>query len=283
MEAQDVYVKSEIDASIADAKKAGTDAYNHVESLNTAMNTRVATLEEHKNDYIAADTTLSTSLKEYTNIAKTDAINVSKTYTDESIKDKVNDETFTNHVNDLNVHIGKDIRLDDDTVLYIVDKDGKIIAQFTEGGFDSKVIKQDGNVVVSKVFINNEIETAFITEEGVLNLPTTKYSSEGGVDLTGYATEKWVTTNYQPKGNYQPAGNYLTSIPSEYITETELSSKKYATETYVTSAIANAKLEGSDVVIPVEDVKVNGTSVITNRVAQIDLSNYASKTDLNSK
>lgn len=34
--------------------------------------------------------------------------------------------------------------------------------------------------------------------------------------LNGYASENWVTENYQP------AGNYLTSVPSEYITETEL-------------------------------------------------------------
>lgn len=40
--------------------------------------------------------------------------------------------------------------------------------------------------------------------------------------LNGYASENWVTENYQPKGDYQPAGDYLTSIPSEYITETEL-------------------------------------------------------------
>ena len=40
--------------------------------------------------------------------------------------------------------------------------------------------------------------------------------------MTGYATENWVTANYQPKGDYQPAGNYLTSIPAEYVTETEL-------------------------------------------------------------
>ena len=40
--------------------------------------------------------------------------------------------------------------------------------------------------------------------------------SGGSTDLTGYATEDWVSANYQTKGNY------LTSIPSEYITETEL-------------------------------------------------------------
>jgi hypothetical protein len=39
--------------------------------------------------------------------------------------------------------------------------------------------------------------------------------------------------------------NYLTSIPSEYITETELEEKNYATETYVTNKIAEAGTGGS--------------------------------------
>ena len=140
-------------------------------------------------------------------------------------------------------------------------------------------IKPTGGIPITD--LTTSIQTSLNKADTALQSIPSEYITE--TDLNGYATESWVTTNYQPKGNYQPAGNYLTSIPSEYITETELSSKKYATETYVTSAIANAKLEGSDIVIPVEDVKVNGTSVITNRVAQIDLSNYASKTDLNSK
>ena len=40
--------------------------------------------------------------------------------------------------------------------------------------------------------------------------------------LTGYATETYVTNYAQPKGNY------LTSVPSEYVTETELNAKGYA-------------------------------------------------------
>ena len=38
---------------------------------------------------------------------------------------------------------------------------------------------------------------------------------------------------------------YLTEIPDEYVTDTELSSKGYATETFVTNAINNAQLGGS--------------------------------------
>ena len=55
--------------------------------------------------------------------------------------------------------------------------------------------------------------------------------------------------------------NYLNSIPSEYVTETELSQKNYATESFVTNKIAEAELSGSDV----------------------DLSGLATKDELNNK
>ena len=53
------------------------------------------------------------------------------------------------------------------------------------------------------------------------------------VDLTGYATETYVNTNFQPKGDY------LTSIPSEYVTETELNSKNYATKSEIPTIPTN--------------------------------------------
>lgn len=55
--------------------------------------------------------------------------------------------------------------------------------------------------------------------------------------------------------------NYINSIPDEYITEDELSLKKFATETFVTNKIAEAELSGGDV----------------------DLSGYATKDELNAK
>jgi hypothetical protein len=54
---------------------------------------------------------------------------------------------------------------------------------------------------------------------------------------------------------------YLSSIPLEYVTETELSGKGYATESYVANKIAEAELSGSDV----------------------DLSGLATKDELNAK
>ena len=54
---------------------------------------------------------------------------------------------------------------------------------------------------------------------------------------------------------------YLKEIPDEYVTDTELSSKGYATETFVTNKIAEASLSGGDV----------------------DLSGYATKDDIPTK
>lgn len=54
---------------------------------------------------------------------------------------------------------------------------------------------------------------------------------------------------------------YITSIPDEYVTDTELISKNYATETFVTTKIAEASLSGGE----------------------IDLSGYATKSEVNDK
>ena len=53
-----------------------------------------------------------------------------------------------------------------------------------------------------------------------------------------------------------------------------------ATEQYVITKVAEAKLEGSDIVIPVQDVKVNGQTVIKDMIADIDLTPYAKTEDI---
>lgn len=50
---------------------------------------------------------------------------------------------------------------------------------------------------------------------------------EGNVDLSDYYTKGETDNKYQPKGNY------LTSIPEEYVTDSELTEKGYATEQWV--------------------------------------------------
>lgn len=73
-------------------------------------------------------------------------------------------------------------------------------------------------------------------------------------DLSGYATIDDIPsvdgfiTKTDADGYYQAKGNYLTTVPAEYVTETELNSKGYATQSSV-----NAK----------QDALVSGTNIKT--------------------
>lgn len=73
-------------------------------------------------------------------------------------------------------------------------------------------------------------------------------------DLSGYATIDDIPsvdgfiTKTDADGYYQAKGNYLTTVPAGYVTETELSSKGYATQ-----ASVNAK----------QDALVSGTNIKT--------------------
>ena len=71
------------------------------------------------------------------------------------------------------------------------------------------------------------------------------------------------------------AGNHVLS---NKVDKEELNG--LATESYVISKVAEAKLEGSDITIPVQDVKVNGTTVVKNMIAEIDLTKFAEKSEV---
>ena len=63
-------------------------------------------------------------------------------------------------------------------------------------------------------------------------------------DLTNKPTIPTVPTKVS---ELQNDSNYLSSIPLEYVTDTKLSEKGYATESFVANKIAEAELSGSDV------------------------------------
>lgn len=79
-------------------------------------------------------------------------------------------------------------------------------------------VELEGNISYGSINLNNYYTKQEIDDK-------LEDIAVGDVDLTSYATKEWVGNKYQPKGNYQPAGNYLTSIPSEYVTETELETR----------------------------------------------------------
>lgn len=71
----------------------------------------------------------------------------------------------------------------------------------------------------------------YATETFVTNKITEASLSGGEVDLSGLATKDELTSGLATKANTEHThSQYLTSIPSEYITETELEAKGYLTE-----------------------------------------------------
>ncbi len=89
---------------------------------------------------------------------------------DQKLAEKTDKTDFNEHVQDTNLHIGDEITLDDNTALYIADKDANIIAKFTQSGFDAKLIRQDDNVVASNVVVDASTDTPYIDEDGTLHL-----------------------------------------------------------------------------------------------------------------
>lgn len=131
---------------------------------------------------------------------------------------------------------------------------------------------------VEQYLIDNPIETGATDEQvaqinrntsdiadieiELSELPTKDYVDKAvqnvQVDLTGYATEQWVTN----KG-------YLTTIPSEYVTDTELNNKKFATEQYVNDAIANIDISGEDIDLTNYYTKEETEQYVTDAIAGV--------------
>lgn len=68
-------------------------------------------------------------------------------------------------------------------------------------------------------------------EQAINNLTATV---QGKLDIATYNSEKATfETKENAAATYQPKGSYLTSIPEEYVTDTELNEKGYATQEWV--------------------------------------------------
>jgi hypothetical protein len=155
-------------------------------------------------------------------------------------------------------------RINDDTVASNTTwSSEKINASITSGGSNG-----DGNVDLSDYALKTDLHNH--NNKSVLdNITSTKVSewnnkstfSGNYNDLTNKPTIPTVPTNIS---SFTNDSGYITSIPSEYITDSELTAKGYATENYVTTAIDNAQLSGG-----------SGETV--------DMTKYALKTDIPTK
>lgn len=119
-----------------------------------------------------------------------------------------------------------------------------------------------------------------------------KVATSGDIDLSNYVTKDTVYTKAQTDAlipsvpskvsQLENDSNYLTSIPGEYVTETELNAKGYLTEHQDLSAYA---LKTEIPTVPSLDGYAT-TEYVNNAVSNIpttDLSNYYTKNETYSK
>lgn len=119
-----------------------------------------------------------------------------------------------------------------------------------------------------------------------------KVATSGDIDLSNYVTKDTVYTKAQTDAlipsvpskvsQLENDSNYLSSIPEEYVTETELSAKGYLTEHQDLSAYA---LKTEIPTVPSLDGYAT-TEYVNNAVSNIpttDLSNYYTKSETYSK
>lgn len=94
------------------------------------------------------------------------------------------------------------------------------------------------------------------------------------VDLSGYLTKTDAASTYQPKGNY------LTSVPEEYVTETELTAKGYATATQVNTKLNSSAYTAADVLSKVKTVDGVGSGLDADLLDGKQGNEYALKTEV---
>lgn len=94
------------------------------------------------------------------------------------------------------------------------------------------------------------------------------------VDLKGYLTKTDAASTYQPKGNY------LTSVPEEYVTETELTAKGYATTTQVNTKLDSSAYTATDVLSKVKTVDGIGSGLDADLLDGKQGNEYALKTEV---
>lgn len=166
----------------------------------------------------------------------------------------------------------------------------------TETELENRLDDLNLNVDLSDYYTKTQIDgKGFVTNaELVTKDYATKSFVEGeinNIDLSNYYNKGEADNRFQPKGNYLTsvpsqyvtetelnAKGYLTSVPSEYVTETELTSKGYATTTQVGNK--QDKLVSGNNIKTINGVSILGSGNIEiqgGTGGNVDLSDYYTK------
>lgn len=169
------------------------------------------------------------------------------------------------------------------TITALSDKQDKLVSGDNIKTINGKSILGEGNITIQgeggNIDLSEYITKTELDNKGYLTSIPSEYITDSELEGKGYITE--IPSEYVTETELNNKG-YLKSIPSEYITETELLGKDYATNTTVNSK--------QDELVSGQNIKtINGTSILGsgNITIQggtsVDLSNYVTKTELNSK
>lgn len=146
----------------------------------------------------------------------------------------------------------------------------------TETELENRLDELNLNVDLTDYYTKQQIDNKrFVTNATLVNKDyatrTELNEAVSNIDLSDYYTKTESDTKYQPKGNY------LTSIPSEYVTETELSGKNYATKTEVEGK-QNQLVSGTNIkTINGESILGSGNIEISGGSGDVDLTGYATE------
>lgn len=133
--------------------------------------------------------------------------------------------------------------------------------------------KEEVNVLLSGVEVDIDLSDYYdkTTINNMLNNKANTNHNHDGIyaNVNHHHDALYADANHNHDATYARAshthGEYLTSVPEEYVTDTKLASKGYATQAFVTNKIAEAQLSGGG----------DGGG--------IDLSGYATKDELDAK
>ena len=132
-----------------------------------------------------------------------------------------------------------------------------------DANFSTTITTQLGNKVDSSIY-NADKETFALKTELTTKLDVETYNT----DKSTFETTEHAAATYQPKGSY------LTAVPDEYVTETELTEKGYATTTQLGSKLDTSTYNADKATFA---LKTELSSYLTTSAAE---STYAKKTDI---
>ena len=100
-------------------------------------------------------------------------------------------------------------------------------------------------------------------------------------DAVDLSTDEKIYFRGHAKVTYLSDGRNIEDAMSNLATTEWVEGKKYVNESFVKGAIAEAQLEGSEIEIPVKDVRVDNSTVVDeNGIAKIDLKDYVKSSSL---